>query len=72
VISGSVLVVRTIGVLMLSLCMVAGQLLGAVLLDAFVPARGAHLTLASVIGTVITLVAVVVAAIPARSERMAA
>jgi bacterial/archaeal transporter family-2 protein len=72
VISGSVLVVRTIGVLMLSLAMVAGQLLGAVLLDAFVPARGAHLTLASVIGTVITLVAVVVAAIPARSERMAA
>jgi transporter family-2 protein len=72
VISGSVLVVRTIGVLMLSLCMVSGQLLGAVLLDAFVPARGAHLTLASVIGTAITLVAVVVATIPARSERMAA
>jgi transporter family-2 protein len=74
VISGSVLVVRTIGVLLLSLCMVAGQLLGAVLLDLLVPARGAHLTVTGVIGTLITLVAVVVAAIPARagSERMAA
>jgi transporter family-2 protein len=53
--------------------MVAGQLLGAVLLDVLVPAAGDHLTLASVLGTVITLVAVVVAALPPRrrSERMA-
>jgi transporter family-2 protein len=72
VISAGVLVVRSIGVLLLSLCMVAGQLGGAVLLDLLVPSRTAHLTMASVLGTVITLVAVVVAAIPRRSERMAA
>jgi transporter family-2 protein len=72
VISGAALVVRTIGVLLLGMCMVAGQLLGAVLLDLLVPERGAHLTFASALGTAITLVAVVVAAIPRRSERMAA
>jgi transporter family-2 protein len=72
VIAGSVFVVKVIGVLLLGMSMVAGQLVGAVLLDAFVPTAGATLTSASVLGTVITLVAVVVAAIPARSERMAA
>ncbi|MEV4317474.1 DMT family transporter [Actinocrispum sp. NPDC049592] len=72
VISGGVLVVKAIGVLLLSLCTVAGQLGGAVLLDLVVPARGTELTVASVLGTVITLVAVVVAAIPERSERMTA
>jgi transporter family-2 protein len=73
VITGSVVAVRTLGVLILGMCMVAGQLLGAVLLDVLVPAAGDHLTLASVLGTVITLVAVVVAALPPRrrSERMA-
>jgi transporter family-2 protein len=74
VITGSVLAVKAIGVLLLGLCMVAGQLLGAILLDVFVPARDAHLTTTSLIATVITLVAVVVAALPNRggSERMAA
>jgi transporter family-2 protein len=72
VISGAALVVRTIGVLLLGLCMVAGQLLGAVLLDLLAAERGTHLTFASVLGTAITLVAVLVAAIPRRSERMAA
>ncbi|GAB3910181.1 hypothetical protein GCM10029964_113490 [Kibdelosporangium lantanae] len=72
VIAGTVFVVKAIGVLLLGMCMVAGQLVGAVLLDAFVPATGTQLTSASVLGTVITLAAVVVAAIPERSERMAA
>jgi transporter family-2 protein len=66
VIGSSAIVVRVIGVLLLSLCVVAGQLLGAVLLDVFVPARSAELTITEVLGTVITLVAVFVAAIPTR------
>nr|WP_042195899.1 DMT family transporter [Kibdelosporangium sp. MJ126-NF4]CEL22292.1 Putative inner membrane protein [Kibdelosporangium sp. MJ126-NF4]CTQ93074.1 Putative inner membrane protein [Kibdelosporangium sp. MJ126-NF4] len=74
VIGISVVAVRAVGVLLLSLCLVSGQLLGAVALDVFVPARSAHLSFAEVLGTVITLFAVVVAALPIRtgSERMAA
>ncbi|MET0234699.1 MAG: DMT family transporter [Kibdelosporangium sp.] len=67
VIGSSAIVVRTVGVLLLSLCLVAGQLLGAVLLDLLVPARSAGLTLTEVLGTLITLVAVFVAALPSRT-----
>jgi bacterial/archaeal transporter family-2 protein len=67
VIGTSAVIVRYTGVLLMSLCLVAGQLLGAVLLDLLVPARDAGLTLPEVIGTVITLVAVVVAAVPSRT-----
>jgi bacterial/archaeal transporter family-2 protein len=67
VIGTSAVIVRYTGVLVLSLCLVAGQLLGAVLLDLLVPARGVELTSTEVVGTVITLVAVVVAAIPSRT-----
>ncbi|RSM61784.1 hypothetical protein DMH04_53720 [Kibdelosporangium aridum] len=71
VIGISTITVRAIGVLLLSLCVVAGQLIGAVLLDVFVPARDAHLTSTEVLGAVITLVAVAVAAVRT-SERMTA
>lgn len=67
VIGTSAVIVRYTGVLLLSLGLVAGQLLGAVLLDLLVPARDAGLTWTEVVGTVITLVAVVVAATPSRA-----
>ncbi|ONI85795.1 hypothetical protein ALI144C_11785 [Actinosynnema sp. ALI-1.44] len=64
--------VRAVGVLVLSLCLVSGQLLGALVLDILVPARGAQLSFTEVLGVVITLFAAVVAALPLRtvSERM--
>jgi transporter family-2 protein len=58
----AVAAVRYTGVLLLGLASVAGQLTGAVLLDIVVP-TGGGLTVASVLGTAITMVAVGVAAI---------
>lgn len=58
----AVAAVRLTGVLLLGLASVAGQLIGAVVLDLTVP-TGGGLTTASVLGTVITMVAVGVAAI---------
>jgi transporter family-2 protein len=49
-------------VLLLGLASVAGQLTGAVLLDVVVPTAGG-LTVASVLGTVVTMAAVVIAAV---------
>lgn len=59
-------IVPLTGVLLLGLGTVAGQLVGALLLDLFIPADGDHLTAATVAGTALTLVAVAVAALPAR------
>jgi transporter family-2 protein len=56
-------VVRWTGVLLLGLAAIAGQLIGAVLLDALVPAPGEHLTAATLIGTAVALAAVVIAAL---------
>jgi bacterial/archaeal transporter family-2 protein len=58
----AVTAVRFTGVLLLGLASVAGQLTGAVLLDVVVPTAGG-LSLASVLGTVVTMVAVGIAAI---------
>lgn len=58
----AVAAVRFTGVLLLGLASVAGQLTGAVLLDVVVPTAGG-LSAASVAGTVITMVAVGIAAI---------
>lgn len=55
--------VRFTGVLLLGLSSVAGQLVGAVLLDVFAPPAGAGLSTASLIGAAVTMVAVGVAAI---------
>jgi transporter family-2 protein len=71
-ISSMVVAVRLIGVLLLGLCSVAGQLIGALALDLVTPAADGGLTLSSVLGVAITLVAVVVAALPSRGEKMAA
>ncbi|MGH3909994.1 MAG: DMT family transporter, partial [Pseudonocardiaceae bacterium] len=59
-------VVPITGVLLLGLGTVAGQLIGALLLDLFVPAGQGHLTAATLIGTALTLVAVTVIALPGR------
>jgi bacterial/archaeal transporter family-2 protein len=67
-----VIAVRLIGVLLLGLCAVAGQLAGALVLDVVTPAGDGGLTLTSVLGVAITFVAVVVAALPASGERMQA
>lgn len=55
---------RLTGVLLLGLGTIAGQLVGALLLDVFVPATGEQLSATAVAGTALTLVAV--AAVPAR------
>lgn len=60
------LVVRWIGVLLLGLAAIAGQLIGSVLLDVLVPARAGGLVLTTVIGVAVALIAIGVAAAPAR------
>jgi transporter family-2 protein len=47
-------------VLRLGLAMVAGQMAGALIVDLIAPARGAPVTTATVIGVVLTMVAVVI------------
>lgn len=64
-VAASAATVRRTGVLLLSLGTVAGQLLGSVLLDVLLPA-GPQLTAPTLMGTALTLVAVAVAAPPAR------
>ena len=59
-VGGAIVSVRFIGVLMVGLCGVCGQLIGAVLLDAV----SGHLVLPTVIGVVLTLVSVGIAALP--------
>ena len=63
--------VARIGVLLLGLCLVAGQLLGALLFDLLAPI-GVPTTASTAIGAVLTLVGVVVTALPARRARGAA
>ncbi|MGB3439388.1 MAG: DMT family transporter [Actinophytocola sp.] len=62
----AVTAVRWTGVLLLGMSSVAGQLSGAVLLDLFVPARGAGLSPTSLVGIALTMVAVGIAAIRVR------
>lgn len=59
-------VVRLLGVLRLGLAVVAGQLVGAVLLDALLPTPGSELALLTVFGAALTLVAVAVSGRPPR------
>ena len=59
-------VVRTLGVLRLGLAVVAGQLVGALLLDVFAPRPGAAVGVVTVLAAALTLVAVGVAGRGAR------
>jgi len=65
-IGGAVIVVRVTGVLLLGLGSVAGQLVMSLVLDVLVPAPGQVVVASTVVGTLLTLVAVVIAAIPSR------
>ncbi|WP_300342823.1 DMT family transporter [Nesterenkonia sp.] len=60
---GAVLVTK-VGVLLAAMGMIAGQLLGSLALDLIFPAPGTVVTTATVLGTVMTLLAVVVASVP--------
>jgi transporter family-2 protein len=56
------IVVRHVGVLLLTLGTIAGQMLGSVALDIVVPAPGHDLGVATLIGVALTLIAVSLAA----------
>ena len=58
------LLVRSLGVLLAGLCMIAGQLLGSLALDLVVPAAGTQVAAAEVAGTLLTLAAMVLATLP--------
>lgn len=60
---GSVLV-RSIGVLLMGLAIIAGQLLGSLALDAVLPLPGTAILPQTILGTLLTLLAVVVATLP--------
>lgn len=64
----AVTAVRVTGVLLLGMSSVAGQLVGALLLDVFVPTAGSVLSATSVIGIGMTMVAVGVATIGTRKR----
>jgi transporter family-2 protein len=70
-IAGSALIVRTTGVLVLGLGIVAGQLLSALALDLLAPASGHPLVFATVGGTTLALVAVLIVGIRRRAPNAA-
>ncbi|MGD7788854.1 DMT family transporter [Propionibacteriaceae bacterium Y1700] len=59
-------IVKWTGVLLLGLTSLGGQLTGSVLLDLVAPAPGHQLPVTTVIGAVLTLIAVVITALPQR------
>lgn len=56
--------VRSLGVLVTGLGMIAGQLLGSLALDLVLPAPGTVVALPTVLGTLLTLAAIVLASLP--------
>ncbi|MGR0158320.1 DMT family transporter [Paenarthrobacter nitroguajacolicus] len=58
------LLVRSLGVLITGLGMIAGQLVGSLVLDVVIPSPGAVVALPTVLGTVLTLAAIIVATLP--------
>jgi len=56
--------VRSLGVLVTGLGMIAGQLLGSLGLDLALPAPGTVVALPTVLGTLLTLAAIVLASLP--------
>ncbi len=65
----STVVVRTTGVLLLGLGSVAGQLVTSLILDLTLPVDGRIVALTTIAGTLLTLVAVAIAAVPSRAVR---
>ncbi|MFF1828065.1 DMT family transporter [Paenarthrobacter sp. NPDC058040] len=58
------LLVRSLGVLVTGLGMIAGQLVGSLMLDVVIPTSGTVVALPTVLGTLLTLAAIVVATLP--------
>jgi transporter family-2 protein len=63
------ILVSSLGVLLLGLGMVAGQLIGALVLELVVPTASGGIQLASVVGIVVTLVAVALTSLDGRGMR---
>jgi bacterial/archaeal transporter family-2 protein len=68
-IAAQTVIVRALGVLLMGLAMLAGQLAAAVLFDLLLPVPGHLLEPVTIAGAAVTLLAVGVAAIPARRVR---
>jgi transporter family-2 protein len=68
-IAAQAVIVRTTGVLLMGLALLAGQLVASVALDLLMPVSGGGLHVVTVVGSALVLVAVVVAALPGRSVR---
>ncbi|MFI5926807.1 DMT family transporter [Micromonospora sp. NPDC051543] len=62
-------IVRTTGVLLLGLATIAGQIVGAVLLDLVLPTAASHPSVNSLLGAALTLVAVLIAALAPPAAR---
>ncbi|MFJ4028014.1 DMT family transporter [Paenarthrobacter sp. NPDC089989] len=58
------LLVRSLGVLVTGLGMIAGQLVGSLMLDVVIPTSGTVVALPTVLGTLLTLAAIIVATLP--------
>ncbi|MFK0007394.1 DMT family transporter [Paenarthrobacter sp. NPDC090520] len=58
------LLVRSLGVLVTGLGMIAGQLVGSLVLDVVIPTSGTVVALPTVLGTLLTLAAIIVATLP--------
>ena len=68
-IAAAALLVRIVGVLLLGLGTIAGQLSGSLILDLAVPIPGHVIAATTVAGTILTLLAVGLAALPSRLIR---
>ena len=68
-IAAAAVVVRVTGVLILGLCSIAGQLIGSLTLDVALPTAGHAIAWTTIAGTVVTLMAVALAAVPSRAIR---
>ena len=62
-------IVRTLGVLRLGLAVIAGQLIGAIVLDLVVPAAEHGVAVATLVGSALTFVAIGVSGLPGRAVR---
>ncbi|WP_018682705.1 DMT family transporter [Actinokineospora enzanensis] len=66
----TVFAVRHIGALMVGLCAIAGQIVGAVVLDLFAPGASGGIETTTLVGVIVTLVAAGVAAVPSGRGRV--
>ena len=67
-VAGYAIVVRFTGVLLLGLGAIAGQLAASLLFDVVAPVAGQPIAWTTVVGTIVTLLAVAIASIPSRAR----